>query len=445
MIGTLYESYPFLLLMIITEGVMLYYSYKKFKGDVLSPSVLTLIFFFISTFCFACNVNNWIVEFTFKSYALFTCSFLIMIGVESYYFNRKTVDPEVANQEHHPIGVRFEYILFLLFSALSFLYVYRVYKSGMALGATSLLATIGFNKEEGDFDGISRLFYNLVRMASYVYGVIFCYNVFTCRERLKDNWKSLLIIIFTVGNTFFSGQRSACICYIIGFLATAKICIYYRDSESIRQTMGKFKKYLFIFSGGILFLFFVSASTVKGRDIDTAFTDYVTYYFGSVTALMGRIVEHPQLCHTPFVGYFGEKTFNGFWMSMYQSGYVDREPCDREWINMGDPNNPISAGNEYTFFCAPYIDFGFWGTLIFMLIFFWVYSSIYYKKIYGHQMNVSLISTIAIYIFLYAMVPMDFYQDTIRSYSRPINLLYLIYIYFFCKTCLFVKRPIYID
>jgi oligosaccharide repeat unit polymerase len=293
--------------------------------------------------------------------------------------------------------------------------------------------TIGANKEEGDYDAYSRLFFNLVRFTSYTYSVVVFYNVLVCGESLRKHWKIVIVLILSIINAFFSGQRSSAIGLIIAFLVAAKICLYYKDKLERNRLMKKFRKKLVNLSIIILALFFLSASAVKNRENETQFADYMTYYFGSTTALMGRIVEKPYICHTPFRGYFGEKTFMGFWDFMYNSGFVKKKHCDREWINMGDVKIPERAGNEYTFFCAPYIDFGFGGTLIFIAFFYWMFSYLYYKKIYGHKMSNEIIAKIAIYIFLYVMVCMSFYQDTIRTYTRPINLLYLVYIYCISK------------
>ena len=441
MLDILYElvyHHTFLLLMVITEGVMLIYSFKKFNGDVFSPSVLTLALFFLSTICFIYNIPRWIVIFTYKAYFLFTFSFLIMIGIESYYFKRKKKEV-VGVLQYNRIVIKHENLIFAILVLCSFIYIYRVYRSGMSLGATSLLMTIGTNKEEGDYDTLSRLLFNIVRFTSYAYSVALFYNIFACNENVRKNLKIIIVLFLSILSAFFSGQRGVVIGQVVAYLVAAKICLQYKPRLEFDKVMIRFRKRLVFISAGILVLFFISASAVKGRENERTFVDYMTYYLGSTTALMGRIVENPNICHTPFKGYFGEKTFMGFWDYMHKSGYVSSAPCAVEWINMGDRNNPSSAGNEFTFFCGPYIDFGFLGTLIFIAIFYWMYSYLYYKKIYGKKMSSDLIAKISIYLFLYGMVSLAFYLDTIRSYSRPINLLYLIYM--FCVSKCFFKIP----
>ena len=155
---------------------------------------------------------------------------------------------------------------------------------------------------------------------------------------------------------------------------------------------------------------------------------------------MSRIIYEPSLCHMPFIGNFGEKTFQGFWRDMYSFGIVDALPAERRWINMGNPLVPRQAGNEYTFFCGPYIDFGYVGALLFVILFYLVFSYCYYWGIRKNSnFNNKSIMT-AIYIFLFTMVAMAFYQDTIRVYSRVINIIYIIYMIVFYK--IFVKQKV---
>ena len=431
----------YVVLIFLTEIVMWVYAYRKTNGDLVSPSVMTLSFFILSFACCLYNTDQWIVVFTLKAYMLYALSFSIMLGLEFFWRNRNKelrLKPLKQRTEYY-IAEPLDTILLITFVTFSFIYVYRVYKSGMSLGATSFLMAIGFNKEEGDFDGLSRLLYNMVRMASYVYIIIFSQNVFAARQSVKQNWKSLLIIIVSVINTFFSGQRSATIAYLMGILVAIMVSVYERPKKKMYKS--KVRKSAAYAGLMIIAFFFLSANVVKGKENERIFIDYMTYYFGCTNASMGQIVEKPTLCHTPFRGYFGEKTFSGFWNDMYSRGIVKYEPCDRVWIPMHAPAT-IQASNEYSFLCGPYIDFGFWGALIFVFFFYCLYDYLYYEKILVRDKSDNICSISAIYIFLYAMIVMTFYQDTIRSYSRPINLLYLLYIFVFCK--LFVNQKVYV-
>lgn len=433
--------------LIVLEGVLLAIAWNKFHGDIISPSIITLTLFILSTSCFAYCKNEWYVVFGLKSFVFFLLCFFVMLMTEyivrKFTFNSNCKTNIVAaNQfklryENYRLTIVHSWnkILFYFFLLCFFIYIYRVYEIGVSLGAKSLVEAIGFNKEKGEFDGIARLVYNTLRIASYIYIVIFCHNVLTRQERIKKNKIPLTVVILALIATFFSGQRSSAICYLFGIIVAMFIALYKREKFPRKKVSGLIKK-LILLSVSIIVMFFESANIVKGTTLERDFVSYMTYYFGSTTALMSRIVYEPELCHTPFVGYFGEKTFNGFWKFLNQIEIVDTPPTDRLWINMGSPFYPERAGNEYTFLCAPYIDFGFMGALIFVALFYFFYSYIYKKILVTANINKYVYLT-SCYIFLFAMVAMTFYQDTIRSYSRPINILYIVYIIVFCK--LFVR------
>lgn len=434
-------------MLLLTEIALLSIAFTNFKGDFVSPSVFTLIMFIISTACYLYNITDWTLSFSFKSYCFISLALLLMVCTEKWIsrhrlsFGKKAVihSVEISKKEKLYIPKHFDTLLFFIFSFCAFYYVYRVSRSGMALGATSLLSSIGYNKEKGDFDGIARLLYNLTRMAAYVYIVVFSHNVFVCKDSIKKNVKSLIIVAFTLVITFFSGQRSSAICFAIGIVVAIVIALYEARAYGKNIDTKKFFRRLIPVAAFAIALFFFSASIVKGRSIERHFLSYITYYFGSPIALMGYIVDVPSSCHTPFVGYFGEKTFNGFWNNMYSWGVVNSAPCDRVWIKTGG-SVATQAGNEYTFLCGPYIDFGFVGALLFVILFFAFFAHIYYWKILRANNTLKKYIITSIYIFLYAMVAMTFYQDTIRSYSRPINILYLVYIVTFFKLFVRTKR-----
>lgn len=437
-------------LLLMTELILLAVAYVEFKGDFASPSIMTLLVFLVSTVCALYGIGDWKnVIFTGKAYALFSLSFLLMVITELFFsryrvrlrYNRSSDCSKGIYNEAMILGIKkpWNMLLIVFFVLCAMFYIYKVYRSGMSLGAGGLLAAIGYNKEEGDYDGIARLLFNIVRYSSYVYVVILANNVMVCKQRIRENLDSVLLIGLTIMIAFFSGQRGVAIGYVLrviaAFLIFVNIATKVRKDINVNRII---RKTIFV---GILIIiiFYFSHSIVKGRSNQQMFFDYIVYYFGSTTALMGNIVENPSICHHPFVGYFGEKTFMGFWSSMYSWGLVAYPPADRKWISLGS-SVAARAGNEYTFFCGPYIDFGFVGTLIFIVLFYAFISNIYYNKVLRVCSSVKKYTTIAIYLYFYGIVTISFYQDAIRSFVRPISLLYLFYIYIFCKVFLEIKR-----
>ena len=68
--------------LIAFEGILLAIAWNKFHGDVISPSIVTLTLFIVSTSSFAYCTNEWYVVFGFKSFLFFLLCFLVMLTTE---------------------------------------------------------------------------------------------------------------------------------------------------------------------------------------------------------------------------------------------------------------------------------------------------------------------------------------------------------------------------
>lgn len=422
-------------LLLIIEVVLLCKALRLFNNDIISPSVCTLSFFIFSTICFIYNISRWDVTFTFKAFSLFLFSFLIMIYTENYWKKKYFNINDCRNRKilYMFIPEPFDKILLVILFSSGTLYIYNIVNIGYELGAKWLFV-IGAVKNSGIWTWNLKISYNIVRILGYAFILVFCQNVIGLNDKLKNNLKFLFAIIFTLIVLFFSGQRGDLIVFFISFFIIS-IIIYYDKKK--RLSLKNFLLYVGLCSSGVLgFLYFVK-EFVKNRSVELGILDYITYYFGNGIALMGKIVEKPELAHQPFVGYFGEKTFFGFYNTLYSLGIIASKPAERSWIWLGDGRN---GGNEYTFLCGPYIDFGFIGALIFIFLFYSFFSIIYYRYILNNGLTIKRYATSAIYSYLYAMIAFSFYMDMIRVYTKPINFIYIFLIFLLVRFFLKLKE-----
>lgn len=426
--------------LLVTEFVLFIFAYCSFKGDLASPSIITLSLFIVSTVCYCFNLSIWYNSFGFKAYSLISISFLIMILSEKFIslikFENKESTIHSAEKQYNNSLIYIEYpfnrIIFAFLTILVIFYCYRVYQSGVSMGGTGLLA-IGTYKESGEKEGILRLIANIIRLSSYVFAFIFANNVFLCKQKIKYNLQAFMVVFYRLIMTFFSGNRIG----IFTFSVSVFVMIYTLLNNDpsgkkieVKKIIKKGAVFVLVFIG----FFYVSRNVVKGRNETTTFSYYITYYCGSPLALFGQIVNDPSICHTPFVGYFGEKTFMEMYNDLYHWGIVSEPPADRLMIPVGDISSHIgNCGNEYTIFAGPYIDFGYFGTIIFIALFYGLFSTIYYSKIKGQVQSVSKCIYCSIYCFMFSMITLSFYQDTIRDYCRVIYVFYYAYIFMFCK------------
>lgn len=438
-------------LMLITIATLFIYSLKIFKFDIISPSVITLGLFFISIICFTYNVNYWKIVFTFKAYSLFTLSFITMITVEFFIKNTKFVvcrDSEkivLYEEENNKlpclyISKEFNFFIVSFIICAGLYYIYNVYKTGMSLGAKNFFYAIGIAKEESEFNFVSRLLFNLIRFISYDYALIMFQNMIVFKKKLFKNISSIIVLSMTIICLFASGQRSALITYIFGLLIISFVILYDAKKQYKINITRTFKKIL-ILCLILLSIFYLSRNAVKGRTTTTPFLEYMTYYFGSTFCLMGRIIDDPSMCNTERAGYFGEKTFNGLYHSLYDMKIITKEPGppgNVVWLKLGGLSPSYRAGNEFTFLCAPYLDFGFIGTLIFIFFTYTFFSLLYYKCILNRKPTIKRYIILIIYSYLFNMISLSFYMDNIRSLSRPITIVYFLFISIF--TTIFVRK-----
>lgn len=435
-------------LLFLTTLVLFVVALHLSGRDLIAPSVVTLGLFLVGEICFIYQLPNWYVVFTLKAYLLFVLAFVIMIMVEHFFRvrgQRKSVD--LARKKHDftlpQIRVKKKWDRLIVASVIvaSVAYVLRTYFTGVSLGAEGLQA-IGFAKEKGEFDSVARLLLNYVRFVSLFYALILFQRTLGQGMKLRRSLPALSVIICCAIVLFFSGQRSVLIGYLFGLLVLAGIVVHDSRRSGRKINVGKYVRFLVV-AGVLILIFFVgSREAVKGISFSTSPINYLTYYLGNTIALMGRIVEDPSICHTPFAGYFGEKTFNGFWSFAYSIGLVDAAPCERIYVNLGDVTMPNRTGNEFTFLCGPYIDFGFFGALLFVLLFYAAFSYVYYCKILNTELTKRRYVICVLYSYFFVMVSMAFFQDTIRTMVRPIILLYIIFVCLFAAWFIEVKQPI---
>lgn len=420
-------------LLLIIEIILLYKALKLFENNIISPSVCTLSFFIFSTICFIYNIPRWDVTFTIKAVCLFVCSFLIMIYTENYWKKRYfSIHKKNTKILYMYIIKPFNNILFIILFVSGIIYIYNVINFGYQLGAEGLFV-IGAVKNAGIWTWTFKISYNIVRILGYVFILLFCQNVIGANDSIKNNLKSLFAVIFTFIVLFFSGQRGDLIIFFISFFVISIIILYDKNKKI---SLKNFLAYITLCSGSVLLFLYFVREFVKNRSVELEIVDYLTYYFGNGIALMGKIIEVPELAHKPFVGYFGEKTFLGFYTTLYNLGIITLKPAERSWIWLGDGRN---GGNEYTFLCGPYIDFGFIGVLIFIFLFYSFFSIIYYRYILNNALTIKRYAICTIYSYLYAMIAFSFYMDLIRVYTKPINLIYVFLIFFIVRFLIKLK------
>lgn len=436
----------YIYILFVTEIFLLILAYWISDGDIISPSVVSIFMFLISTVCVMYNYQYWNVEYSFRAYYTITAGLLTMIVTESFIIIipkrqiPKTLTEDIKLSEIKPIYIQgIKNVVLIAAEMILFVYfIMEVLRLGRSLGSTGLMA-IGTVKESIDLDthfsSISKLAYNYIFLISIIYIYAFINNVIICKEKLVKNTLYIIPIIMGFITEVFRGARGPLLQYIgIIFIIYIVLSRWKKGLKSV--DIIKFIKIVIPVTVIILLSFYMLRQIVKGRTIRTSFVDYITYYIGSPLYLFNKYLDNPSLVYYG-PKYFGGLTFTNFYNTLYRIGVVDNRIGILNYTKIGGGFN--GGGNEYTFFMRPHYDFGSFGMILFTSIFYGIFSWTYYTKIKYRTSGEKRFKTLLIYAYFYYMVLLSFYYTFTVQEVRPQTFVLIMVLMFLYKICFKIK------
>lgn len=409
------KSNRMLYLLIIIEIILLYIAIKFTHKDYLSPCVVTLALFFVSTVSVVPNIEYWDVDFRIVTVLYLSIFFLTIVMTEIIvkgimFKKNRWIDLRTCNKAN-PIQVNsLLYIIICIVIILATLvYVRAIFRIG---GAT--LLAIGFVKEEELPIGlIPKMCVRMAPCYSYPFIFIMIYNMVYCKDRIKYNIKYLIPIVCYIVVIFFSGVRSPLVYPIAAALVYVIMMERFRfgwDKINLLKYMWSF---MVIFGVFIVF-FFSIRGVVKNKEYDSDYgiMSYITYYWGSPIHLFNKVIDNTSLVFPTNYHVFGANTFVGLYEEQHTWGLskVDIRTNETEFQYVGGDFE--GGGNVYTMFISPLHDFGFYGTLLYLICFYGLISLFYYKKIKYSKYKKRAIIPIYIYGYFFYFILMTFYSTT---------------------------------
>lgn len=428
-------------LLLVIEIVLLYIAYYLNGKDFLSPCVVTLVVFILSTLCIIYNHEYWAV-----SYKLYT-TFVISLGlitavfadyVQLYFVRRNQKYSNNIHYEIEPVVIhQIINCLSCLFLTVCLLIFFRkIMELGTRIGVSGFLS-IGAVKDSSEvsIQGIPLVCYDLNILGSFIYIYILCNNIIS-GVKIKKCLIYIYPVLLGVLAGILRGNRGALIQIVIGIIV--EFVILYRWKNGIKSINTKvfIKKSIPIFATFSIIFYFLR-EIVKGRSVTSTFINYFTYYLGSPLFLFDKYLQNPLSVYSS-TDYFGGTTFANLYAYLYSKGIVSKPVGILNYTNVVP--GTTSAGNEYSFFMRPYHDFGIAGMLIFTFLFFSVFSHFYYKlrniQDYSKRKGFRLI----VFSYFYFMVFMTFYYSFTAQEFRPqtVVLMAALYIAYF----LLIKKRI---
>lgn len=369
---------------IILAGLLLFMSilfYNLFKREIISPTVITCLIFFLSVLgAFLGTANglwNHVSKLQWKTVQY------IILGIFSFGIGeflsrklRRNSRNKKANVENSKI-IRIDLLknlIVLLFIILTMVLLYMNLKA--ITNAKSLPEIISRYKssnvlynesalEEGVI--INSIVLNMLRFCEitcvvYIYIVI--KNLFL-KDKVKSNIINILNILLIILLSITVGGRAI----LLKFFAAGIMIWAILYTRIKRLSVRKFFKL-----GLAIVMFFIPLCyfilPFLGNQTTIDMPNYVSFYLGSEIPAFDIFLENP----TTYSEHFGQETLQGLQMFLSKFGIIDSWTAyQREWVYF----TPTLYTNTFTEF-KPFIqDFGINGVIVCPMIFGFIFSKLY--------------------------------------------------------------------
>lgn len=401
-----------------------------FDRNILSPTVLAISMFVLSTFIACLNIETW--KFTISSYTVvMIITSLMALGagefvVRLFYYKRIQ-----AKNNHIPLvpielSVSITLVLSVIFSLLFVHYLQELmrlavaagYKKNKGLLFVAYVRMASLKPEiYGRIDRLAGWSSTLVQVFAYVFLYIICYNkIFFNKFRLSY----LIPVITYLPYTVFSGGRTQFI-YVIAFFIVVGGTFYLQKNKWRLESMFKILKAGVL--GIVAFLcIFVAVGSLKSSTITNAAFSTISFYMGMSIPSLDDYFLNPR----PKGEYFGEHVLFGVYSFLKK--FDDSIPefyAPYDFVSFNG-----TSGNVYTVIRRYHQDFGIFGLygLMFFLGFFYgfFYLLVNKKACFGLLLYGFIIAPI-----VEASIEERFFMSIV-SHSRMavIVLLYMGFVFF---------------
>lgn len=366
-------------------GLLFIISYIIFDKDLLAPPTAVALVFLFGLFCTFYNEKRWGLNFSPKSTGLIAAGVIAtmiggLIGVCLSSFPRTTTfsfSHKVIEAKEIKISPLKTYIIIafqLVALYLIFLHVRRV--SGFS---SWLLAVARYRELTGRLADVNNLSIQMpiltknIVQVSKMSGIIYAYivgnNLVASKKKISINW--IPVIVYSI-TTFLQGDRSNMIREWVVILVVAytiqRRSVGWRKSRKTRKVIR-----LMAVSIVLMGFLFSGIRELVGRDSGLDPLYYVTFYAGTPIAILDQLWTAPIT--KPAI--FGQRTF--FYLNQTTTAFFGWPGNYNFYYDFFRSPNGSVIGNAPTAFRPAYVEFGFFGFFLIMMLFGVFYMILYCK------------------------------------------------------------------
>lgn len=414
--------------LILIEFLFLAVSYAIFDGDLFSPPVITVLVVLIGTVLVVPSYQLWNVDI--KDQTIITiilgCLCCCSGGIIAKLVRFKNAPRNCSNSSNERLVVlhwhkSMESVVLITIFLLTVLYIYDALRVGRLYGGSGMGA-IGYMKAAYVFGSqgpkmnvFIRQGFKVVMAVSYIGTYYFVNNVLILKEKVQKNITYLISFICGCTITIFSGSRTEILrlisAMILDYVVLARINSGYYIGKGKIGIIDIVKRFAPVLIVGVI-VGFLSRGVVKtantgGSDI-TSIIGYVSYYIGSpIQVLNIKLTYFSNIKELLF----------GTQNSIPEFVYLGR-------LDYG--------GNVATIFgsCIHYN--GLINMVIYLLIVYFIGTSIYYKLYHVNSSEKRKSRNIIVFSYCYFVFTMAYYSictSVLLEFSNILILILLLILY----------------
>lgn len=329
--------------------------------DVLSPSFIATLAFFLSTICFLYEAKTWDVSLSITTYLLIIGTVLtffiseLMVRLIRY---KGCIKPIRYNTKQFSNIRSSRYLcLFVCVAEVLILIIIKKYVGSNYSGSNYTDVMNEFRKSSVTLPFWLRQMTKLMGYLSMYYILVFSIK-FSYAKGFINKIGALIFIfpvLFHVISNLLLASRASMLTTFISLAVTLLFTNTFRKTKNMRISFRTFV--IGIISLVLVFLLFSVSRALVGRLSTQSFLDYICYYTGGSIALLDIEVNNLSLYMNEFKG---ASTFGGLLGDLNQLGLMNKV----SGINLFGVSNGILIGNVYTTIGTYIQDFGYAGNFI---------------------------------------------------------------------------------
>lgn len=389
----------YIFLLYLSELILFIIFFNLSDKDIMSPSVIFISVFIISTSFALVNVAKWNIMYSFKAYAL------LITGIASFAMVDIIVKKKYSNQgvfqnfyklKWKTIHVKaWKLILVIFVDIISLMLIYAemvrivnyygAYGNNVIASYKILTSVLAIVDQEHAMNFIVAQLVKLIEVWGEIFLLLLSFEI------VKTGKIRKIIYFIPIGAAIFMhilfSNRFALI-RLIAYM----LCCYYILWHGYRN-WNKNLSWKYIRTGIIILVVFLSVfyelTTVIGRNQTRSMFDYISMYVGGSIQHFNQYIQEPPI-KDRVLGGESLPTLNNF---LYKFGIVNKQSVmNLEFRKLYKG----TSGNVYTFFRRLIQDYGYFGMYAITILISCLFSKYYRKKIIAcnEDLGVYLMRTI---------------------------------------------------